>query len=139
MTSERSVRQLLDQADKAVKEARRKPNLSKVPEEAYFVVRTLLREVFPEDALEGDEASWWVPQEKNMTLQTACMKFKVAGVGHAQLAELILKDNPRINAALALGNMTDNQFVAMQNRFAEAILPNYPANYRETVGAVAKK
>jgi len=139
MTSERTVQQRLVQADKAVREAQRKPDLSKVPEEAYSVVRTLLKEVFSQDALEGDEASWWIPQEENMTLQTACMKFKIAGVGHTQLAELILKDNPRINAALALGNITDDQFVAMQNRFAQAILPHYPANYREIVGTDAKK
>lgn len=123
MTTERKPRRVIS-------ETNCRPNLSLVPNEAYKAVGTLLKDVFPEDAREGDEASWWVPQEDLMDLQTACIKFKIAGVDHKELAKIILVQNPRIRAARTLGGMPDNQFESMRSRLAEVILPHYPANYR---------
>ena len=127
---DRARSEVKKELQRIVNRATREVDLSRVPPEAFQAVATLVKDVFSEDAREGDEASWWVPQEGVMDLATACIKFKIAGVDHNQLSKMILEQNPRIKAARVLGSVSDSQFEFMHARLSDAIFPHYPANYR---------
>jgi hypothetical protein len=94
---------------------------AEIPEGSLTSLRPLLRGVMGSD-LEND-TGYWLQIDKMATMdpQKAANKLKRAGLGHLEVAELLVRTDSLVSQNLAWGNISPNQLNAKITEVAEVI------------------
>ncbi len=126
----------LHRASTAVRrvEKKRKINPIDINSDEYKKIYThFIPIAFNLDVSSADQADYWtnLAPDNPVTLQTACLRMKINGVTHEDLARHMVLTNPKIMAALALASLKDAQVKSIIETLANAIFEYYPQNYKD--------
>lgn len=122
----------LKQAKKEVaaklREAEKRRKIAQLPCGVWDALSLLAKDAFAEDARAGDEASWWVPKERDSQIdtKTACLKLKIAGASPIEGARLVLEQNDRVQTAKLTGQISPERYEQMITALSEVIEANTP-------------